>query len=322
MHEHSNVSAGVRAGLPLLLPTLALGVSFGVLARPVMGPAAPIAMSILVFSGAAQFAALSVLAAGGGALAAITAGMLLNARWLPMGFAIGPSLRGGPLARAAQGLTIVDASFVIASRGDGSFDRGLLMGATAVQGVAWVSGTVIGVLAGPVLGDPSSLGLDAIFVAFYLALLFEEARSRRAIVAGLRRRRHRLRPHAVHAAGRADHRRVARGPRRPAEQRMTTAWIVVAVLFVGTATMRAAGPVAFGGRSLSGPRGGRRRPGRAGAPRRARRLRDGQRGRPGRRARRPPASASPRPVLALALRVPLIAVVLVAAVATALARLL
>lgn len=185
MHEHSNVSAGVRAGLPLLLPTLALGVSFGVLARPVMGPAAPIAMSILVFSGAAQFAALSVLAAGGGALAAITAGMLLNARWLPMGFAIGPSLRGGPLARAAQGLTIVDASFVIASRGDGSFDRGLLMGATGVQGAAWVSGTVVGVLAGPVLGDPSSLGLDAIFVAFYLALLFEEARSRRAIVAGL-----------------------------------------------------------------------------------------------------------------------------------------
>ena len=185
MHEHSNVSAGVRAGLPLVLPTLALGVSFGVLARPVMGPVAPIAMSIFVFSGAAQFAALSVLAAGGGAVAAITAGMLMNARWLPMGFAIGPSLRGGPLARAAQGQTIVDASFVIANRGDGSFDRGLLMGATAAQAVAWVSGTVIGVLAGPVLGDPGSLGLDAIFVAFYLALLFEEARSRRAIVAGL-----------------------------------------------------------------------------------------------------------------------------------------
>jgi predicted alpha/beta-hydrolase family hydrolase len=33
---------------------------------------------------------------------------------------------------------------------------------------------------------------------------------------------------------------------------MTSAWIVVAVLFVGTASMRAAGPVAFGGRSLSG----------------------------------------------------------------------
>jgi predicted branched-subunit amino acid permease len=185
MPEHSNVSAGVRAGLPLVLPTLALGVSFGVLARPVMGPVAPIAKSIYVFSGAAQYPALSVLSAGGGAVAAITAGMLMHARWLPMGFAIGPSLRGGPLARAAQGQTIVDASFVIANRGDGSFDRGLLMGATAAQAVAWVSGTVIGVIAGPVLGDPASLGLDAIFVAFYLALLFEEARSRRPMIAGL-----------------------------------------------------------------------------------------------------------------------------------------
>ena len=35
------------------------------------------------------------------------------------------------------------------------------------------------------LGDPASLGLDAIFVAFYLALLVEEARSRRPMLAGL-----------------------------------------------------------------------------------------------------------------------------------------
>src|SRR4051794_41827609 len=96
MDEHSNVSAGMRAGLPLLLPTLALGVSFGVLARPVMGPVAPIAMSILVFSGAAQFAALSVLAAGGGALAAITAGGVPKARGRPPGFAPRPSLPRGP----------------------------------------------------------------------------------------------------------------------------------------------------------------------------------------------------------------------------------
>ena len=183
MDQHSNVSDGVRAGLPLVLPTLALGVSFGVLARPVMGPVAPIAMSILVFSGAAQFAALSVLAAGGGAVAAITAGMLMNARWLPMGFAIGPSLRGGPLARAAQGQTIVDASFVLASRGDGSFDRGRLFGATAVQAAAWWSGTALGVLVGPSLPDPQTLGLDAIFPAFYLALLVAETHGRRALLA-------------------------------------------------------------------------------------------------------------------------------------------
>jgi 4-azaleucine resistance transporter AzlC len=183
--EHSDIRAGVRAGLPIALPTLALGVSFGVLAEPVMGSLAPIAMSIFVFSGAAQFAALSVLAAGGGAGPAIAAGMLMNTRWLPMGLAIGPSLPGGRFARAVQGLSLVDASFAIASRGDGTFDRGLLIGATVPQAVCWVSGTALGVLVGPVLGDPERLGLDAIFPAFFLVLLAGEATSRRARIAAV-----------------------------------------------------------------------------------------------------------------------------------------
>jgi predicted branched-subunit amino acid permease len=183
MAQHSSVRAGVRAALPLGPPTFLLGVSFGVLARPVMGWVAPIVMSFVVFSGAAQFAALSVLAAGGAAGAAILAGVLMNTRWLPMGFAIGPSLPGRAPARAAQAQAIVDASFVMASRGDGTFDRGMLLGATAVQGVAWWTGTAVGVLVGPALPDPEKLGLDAIFPAFYLALLASEARGRPALLA-------------------------------------------------------------------------------------------------------------------------------------------
>lgn len=179
----SGIRPGVRAGLPFLLPTLALGISFGVLAQPVMGSVAPIVMSVVVFAGGAQFAALSVLEAGGAAGAAISAGLLMNARFLPMGFAIAPSLRGRPLARAAQGQALVDASFAIASRGDGTFDRGLLLGATIPQAIGWIGGTVIGTLGGAGLGDPERLGLDAIFPAFYLILLIEEVGGRRALVA-------------------------------------------------------------------------------------------------------------------------------------------
>jgi predicted branched-subunit amino acid permease len=148
-----------------------------------MGSLAPIVMSVSIFSGAAQFAALSVLAAGGGALAAVGAGVLINARWLAMGFAVAPSLRGGRRARALAGQAIVDASFAISSRGDGSFDPGLLIGTTLPQASAWIAGTAAGVLAGPVLGDPHALGLDAIFPAFYLALLIEEANGRRPAIA-------------------------------------------------------------------------------------------------------------------------------------------
>lgn len=168
---------GVRAGLPVAAPTLALGVAFGVLAKPVMGPIAPIVMSISIFSGAAQFAALSVLSAGGGAAAAILAGVLMNVRWLAMGFAVGPSLPGRAPARALKAQAIVDASFAISSRGDGTFDPGLLIGATIPQVAAWIAGTIIGVFSGSLLGDPKALGLDAVFPAFYLALLAGELKN-------------------------------------------------------------------------------------------------------------------------------------------------
>jgi predicted branched-subunit amino acid permease len=180
MQPDSDIRAGMRSALPIVLPTVALGVSFGIVARPIMGPVAPIAMSILVFSGGAQFAALSVLLSGGAAIAAISAGMLMNARWLPMSLAITPSLHGGRLRRSAEAQAIVDASFVISDRGDGTFDRGLLIGATVPQAISWISGTVIGVVAAGSIHDPNALGLDAVFPAFYLALLLRESSGRRA----------------------------------------------------------------------------------------------------------------------------------------------
>jgi len=172
---------GLRSGLPLVIPTAALGVSFGVLAKPIMGAVAPVVMSVLVFSGGAQFAALGVLQASGTGATAIVAGLLMNTRWVPMSFAVTPSLTGGRLRRAAEAQGIVDAPFVLADRGDGSFDRGVMIGATLVQGASWALGTLAGVLFGDALRDPSALGLDAIFPAFYLLLLVEEVRGHREL---------------------------------------------------------------------------------------------------------------------------------------------
>ncbi len=178
---------GIRAGVPYAVVAVLLAISFGVIAEPLMGPIAPIVMSALLFAGSAQFAATAVLAAGGGALAAIAAGILLNARYGPMGVALAPSLRGGRLRRAAVGQTMIDFSWAAASRGDGRFDTVFMMGATLPSYPCWVAGTVIGVLAGDVIADPDALGLDALFPAFFLALLVEgELRpGRPAIVAAL-----------------------------------------------------------------------------------------------------------------------------------------
>ena len=145
-----------------------------------MGPGASIVFSAIVFAGSAQFAATAVLDAGGGVAAAVIAGILLNARYVPMGVALAPSLRGGPLHRAAIGQAMIDASWAMANRGGGRFDPAFMLGATLPCFPAWVGGTAIGVFLGEAIGDPETLGLDALFPAFFLALLVGELRSARA----------------------------------------------------------------------------------------------------------------------------------------------
>jgi branched chain amino acid efflux pump len=175
---------GVRDGAPYGLAAFVLAVSFGVVATDAGMPAvAAIAMSALVYSGSGQFAALGIVAAGGGIGAAVGTSALVSSRFLPMGFALGPSLRGSRLRRALEGQATVDASWAMAARGDGSFDRAYLFGHSGVQYVPWVLGTVVGVVV-PAL-DTRALGLDAVFPAFFLAILFEELRDRLRLAVAL-----------------------------------------------------------------------------------------------------------------------------------------
>ena len=144
-----------------------------------------VATSALVFAGSAQFAALAVVTGGGTLAAAIAAATLMNGRFLAMGVAIAPSLPGGPVARGLQGQAVVDASWALANRGDGTFDRWLLFGTTLPQYVTWTLGTVAGVYGGSLIGDTDRLGLDAVFPTFFLGLVLAEMRDPRSRVVAL-----------------------------------------------------------------------------------------------------------------------------------------
>ena len=165
---------GLGASMPLALPIVAVGISFGLLAAPLLGPIPSVLMSAVVWSGTAQFAAVTILTSGGGTALAAGAGLLANTRFLPMGFAIAPSMRGGTLRRLLRGALLADASFVIGHRGGGQFDISAIAWAAPVQYVAWVVGTVAGVAGATAIGDPSRWGLDVLFPVFYLSLLLPE----------------------------------------------------------------------------------------------------------------------------------------------------
>jgi 4-azaleucine resistance transporter AzlC len=175
---------GLRASAPIAPLAFVFGISFGVLAKSSgMGSLAPVLMSAITFAGSAQFAAASVLATGGGALGAIGAAVLLNARYAPISLTVAPELRGGVLSRLAHSQLIVDESWAVSQVGGGRVDRRLLVGAGLALYVGWVGGTALGVLGAGLLGDPARYGLDAAFPALFLTLLVPQLAGRRAVIA-------------------------------------------------------------------------------------------------------------------------------------------
>ncbi len=177
---------GVRLGLPYGAVAFVLSLSFGVLAvQAGFTPLQAIVTSALVFAGSAQFTALSIVAGGGGIAAALSAATLMHSRFLAMGVALAPSLPGGPLRRAVEGQGVVDSSWALANRGDGTFDRALLFGTTLPQYLLWLAGTVTGAYTGDLLGDTERFGLDALFPTFFVGILLTELRRPRARVAAV-----------------------------------------------------------------------------------------------------------------------------------------
>jgi 4-azaleucine resistance transporter AzlC len=175
---------GVRAALPLGLADLAFGTWFGVLAHTAgMGDVAAVVMSATTFAGSAQFAAASVLGAGGSVVAAVTAAVMLNLRYGPIGLSAAPALPRPRWRTALTAQLVVDESWAIAQRGPGRIDHHLLIGSGLALYASWVSGTAVGMLAGGLIADPQRLGLDAAAPALFLALLAPQLGSRSRLLA-------------------------------------------------------------------------------------------------------------------------------------------
>lgn len=163
----------------LALAVLAVGASFGAIAIAYGLPVwLPSLMSVVVFAGGAQFLAVGLFAAGN-PLAAVFAGLLLNARHLPFGLAVAGTL--GPRWRdrliGSHLMTDEVVAFTLAEETPEARRRTYWLVAITLV-ISWNIGTVLGVLLGGVTGDPDAFGLDAAFPAALLALILPSLRDR------------------------------------------------------------------------------------------------------------------------------------------------
>jgi predicted branched-subunit amino acid permease len=144
----------------------------------------PVVMSLLVFAGGAQFAATSVVLAGGSPVAAVAAGALLNARLAPYGFTVAGITSRNWWTRLAGAQITTDESVAFALREtDQSQAHRAFWTCGGLLYAAWNVCVVLGVLAGTAIKDTAAFGLDATFPAVLLALALPTITDRRTRVA-------------------------------------------------------------------------------------------------------------------------------------------
>jgi 4-azaleucine resistance transporter AzlC len=175
----SAISIGVATGI--------YGISFGVLAVGAgLSAAQACAMSLLVFTGGSQFAAVGVLAAGGAAGTAIANALLLAVRNTAYGLSLASVLRGRIAERALASQLVIDESTAMArAQEEPAAARSAFWLTGASVFLFWNLGTLAGALAGGGIGDPARYGLDAMFPAAFLALLTPQLRQGGAPAAAL-----------------------------------------------------------------------------------------------------------------------------------------
>jgi len=167
-----------------------VGVSFGAIAvSSGLDWWMPSALSVLVFAGGSQFMVVGVLAAGGGVFAAVAGALVLNARHLPFGLAVGDIMGRGLVARMVGSHLLIDESvaFAMAQKDDPKRARAVFWFLGLLAFVVWNLGTIAGAAVGQVIGDTDAFGLDAAFPAALLALVLpslKKARPRNAALLG------------------------------------------------------------------------------------------------------------------------------------------
>jgi predicted branched-subunit amino acid permease len=181
------VSPIVRDGLGVGIATGLYGTSFGAISvASGLSVAQTCALSLLMFTGASQFALVGVLGAGGSGLSATATALLLGTRNTLYGLRLAPLLgwSGGRRLGVAQLLIDESTAMSVTRRSREDARLGFLVTGGSVF-LLWNLFTLLGAVGGNAIGDPRDYGLDAAVGGAFLALLWPQLKERAHQVVGV-----------------------------------------------------------------------------------------------------------------------------------------
>ena len=178
-------------GIGIAVSAIAFGFVYGLAAETAgLSPIEAVAMSVIVFAGAAQFAAIGYIAGGLAWPAIILLTALLNARHILYSAALAPWLREVPAPRRAiMAHVLTDEAFALSiahfTRLGRTDERGYWIAAIGATFIPWNLATLAGVLIGREIPSPERFGLDIVFPAAMVGLAAGLIAGRREVVAAI-----------------------------------------------------------------------------------------------------------------------------------------
>lgn len=167
-------AAIVRDSLGVGIATGLYGVSFGAVSVATgLTVAQTCVLSLVMFTGASQFALIGVIASGGNPFSGAATALMLGTRNTLYGLRMAPLLDWHGSRRLGAAHLLIDESTAMGvTRGTTPAARLGFLTTGSVVFALWNLMTLVGAVAGTALGDPRTYGLDAAVGAAFLALLW------------------------------------------------------------------------------------------------------------------------------------------------------
>ena len=178
--------AVVSTSLSVAIATGLYGVSFGAIGvASGLDVLSVMLLSLLMFSGASQFAFVGVVAAGGAPITAIASAWLMGVRNSFYALRMAPEFGPRGLIRFIQAQLTIDESNAVSAAQKSAEDRKLGFWLTGVGVfIFWNLATLLGALGGNLIGSVEAWGLDAAAAAAFLGLLWPRLKEN-LVLAGL-----------------------------------------------------------------------------------------------------------------------------------------
>lgn len=178
MTPRTELLAGVRATIPLVIGAVPFGAIFGALAvTNGLSPAAALGMSAFVFAGSAQFIASNMWAGGAAIPFIVLTTLVVNLRHALYSATLAPYMRHLPQRWLIPlGFWLTDESFVIVvqryQQADTSpYKHYFYLGSALAMYINWQLSTVVGIVAGQSIPNPQTWGLDFALVVTFIGML-------------------------------------------------------------------------------------------------------------------------------------------------------